>query len=580
VAVLTAPRQPELSGAGGAHEPNAWHFVRLKLRLLRNGFRGQPWRVLALTAGVLFGLFTAGLAMLGLIASAAASVEVGRMVAVYAGAAAVLGWTLLPLLFFGVDETLDPARFALLPLRRALLVRGMFAAAFVGVPAVATLIALSGLVVAAGLRSGAVVAGVALLGVAAGLALGVVASRAVTSAFAALLRSRRVRDLAILVIALLASSIGPLQLLIQGAALRSDVAQAARVAGILAWTPLGAPYALPFDVAGGRWADAGARLAITAGAIGLLVWWWSRTIESAMLASSTGGGQRSRPNGARSEGTGAAAALVPWTVRGMVRPSVSGGIVAADLRFWWRDPRRRAGLVSILMSTVVLALVLNIAAQPSPGSSGATPGLMFGFVVSMSGVLSGLLLANQFAYEGSAYAAHLLAQVPGRVQVRARAVAIGIVVAPVQILVVVAVSLLARVPDQLGDGWPSRMTQLMPTGLGMLAGAFGVSVAAAGVLSVLAAYPLPETSNPFALNTGGAGAKGLLAVVAMVGTLILCLPIVLAALFLSGTAVGPWLLLVGGIAYGGAAAWLGTIIAGDLIDRRGPELLAAVTPRR
>ena len=35
-----------------------------------------------------------------------------------------LGWVLLPLLMFGVDETLDPARFALLPLPRRVLVRG------------------------------------------------------------------------------------------------------------------------------------------------------------------------------------------------------------------------------------------------------------------------------------------------------------------------------------------------------------------------------------------------------------------------------------------------------------------------
>ena len=51
----------------------------------------------------------------------------------------MLGWLLLPLVFFGVDETLDPARFALLPLRRRTLVTGMLAAALVGVPAVATL---------------------------------------------------------------------------------------------------------------------------------------------------------------------------------------------------------------------------------------------------------------------------------------------------------------------------------------------------------------------------------------------------------------------------------------------------------
>ena len=35
-----------------------------------------------------------------------------------------------------------------------------------------------------------------------------------------------------------------------------------------------------------------------------------------------------------------------------------------------------------------------------------------------------------------------------------------------------------------------------------------------------------------------------------------------------------------GLAYGVGAAWLGCYIAGDHLDRRMPELLAAVTPRR
>src|SRR5690606_28105223 len=122
---------------------------------LRNGFRGQPWRVVAFVFGILFGLWMAGLAALGLTTSGTVDAEIGFMVAVYTGSALVLGWALLPLLFFGVDETLDPARFALLPLRRGTLVRGMLAAAFVGTPAMATLLGTGGLVAAAAIRFGA-----------------------------------------------------------------------------------------------------------------------------------------------------------------------------------------------------------------------------------------------------------------------------------------------------------------------------------------------------------------------------------------------------------------------------------------
>lgn len=50
----------------------------------------------------------------------------------------------------GVDETLDPARIALLPLPRRTLVTGLFTAALVSVPVLALLIAVCGLVVTAG----------------------------------------------------------------------------------------------------------------------------------------------------------------------------------------------------------------------------------------------------------------------------------------------------------------------------------------------------------------------------------------------------------------------------------------------
>jgi ABC-2 type transport system permease protein len=545
--------------------PTAGDFVRLKLRLLRNGFRGQTWRVVGFVFGLLLGLWLSALAVLGLSASGAASRDFGFMVAAFAGTVVVLGWTLVPLLFFGVDETLDPARFALLPLRPMTLARGMLAAAFVGVPAVATFLATSGLVIAAAIRFGAVAAVVALVGVIGGLFLGVVASRAVTSAFAGLLRSRRVRDLAAVIIALLASSVGPLQWALTAAINQGSLDQALRVANVLAWTPLGAPYVLPYDVAEGRWVAAGVRFAMTVGSAALLLWWWSRTLESAMLGATSGGAAKA----VKAVGTGAVSALLPRALRGIARPNPFGAILARESRFWWRDPRRRASLVSIMMASAVVPIALNFASNSGEvGRTSGLSGIGFSFAVTMSGTMGGMLLANQFAFDGSAFATHLLTGVPGKVELRARAVAIGLVAVPVQLVVVIAVTFLA--------GTPSRL----PAGLGMLAASFGSAVAAAGVLSVLAPYALPENTNPFAMNSGGGSAKGLLAFVAMIGTLIISAPVVVAAFWLGFAAVGAWVVLGLGLVYGVAAAWLGTYIAGDLLERRAPEILIAVTPRR
>jgi ABC-2 type transport system permease protein len=549
------------SGADARRQPRVADFVRLKMRLLRNGLRGQVWRVVAFLVGLVFALWMAVLAALGLGSSALASRDVGFVVATFAGTAVVLGWTFFPLLFFGVDETLDPARFALLPVRPGVLAAGMLAAAFVGVPAAATLVGTSGLALAAGIRFGAVEAGVALAGVALGLVLGVVASRAVTSAFATLLRSRRMRDLAAVTIAVLASATGPLQWAIMAMLGQGSVGQALRVAEVLGWTPLGAPYVLPYDIAERRWAEAGARLALTVAVIALLLWWWSRTIESAMVGVSTGG--RTKP--VRGETVGAVESLVPPILRWVARPTAFWAIVASQSRFWWRDARRRASLVSILMASAVLPIALNIGGVAAGRGLGAA-GL--GFAMTMAGTMGGMLLGNQFGFDGSAYAAHLLAQVPGRDELRARAVAIGLVAVPVQVAVVVTTTLVVGTSQQL------------PTGLGLLAASFGSAVAAAAVLSVLAPYALPDNTNPFAINSGGGSAKGLLALVAMVATFAVTTPAFVAAFLLGSWSVGVWLVLPLGLAYGLGAAMVGTHVAGEVLERRGPEILVAVTPRR
>jgi ABC-2 type transport system permease protein len=61
---------------------------------------------------------------------------------------------------------------------------------------------------------------------------------------------------------------------------------------------------------------------------------------------------------------------------------------------------------------------------------------------------------------------------------------------------------------------------------------------------------------------------------------VLASPFLVAAALVGDTAVWAWLALPVGLGYGLGAVALGLYIAGDTLDRRGPELLLAVTPRR
>ncbi|MFI1196949.1 ABC transporter permease [Micromonospora sp. NPDC020750] len=551
-----------------ARPVSARHFVRLKLRVMGNNFRGQGWRIAMFVGGVVAGLWFASTGFFLLAAPGlAGEPKYALMVAAFGGGLLVLGWLLLPLVFFGVDETLDPARFALLPLTRRTLVTGLLAAALVSVPTVAVLIATLGLVLTAGMLGGWAAALVAAVGVAAGLILCVAASRAVTSAFATMLRSRRVRDLAAVLLAVLAALLGPLQLVVLAAMRQADWDRLTGVARVVGWTPFGAPWTVGIDVAEGRAWAAPLKLLITAAAIGALLWWWSRSLESAMVGAAGGGTAKARggPVG------GAVAQLFPRAL-GWARRDRFGALVARECRYWWRDARRRANLITLAVIGIFVPVMVNFGGTSFSAESGmefAAPNsspVLASLSVLFVGVLASVTLANQFGFDGSAYAANVVAGVPGRLELRARAAAFSVYVLPILAVVTVVLAVVLGRPAWLG---------LLA---GTLLASYGVGLAINALISVLGAYSLPETSNPFAMNSGAGLAKGLLTVVSMIGSAVAAVPMVVAAALLGDAWL--WLALPLGLAYGLGAALLGTYLAGDVLDRRAPELLTAVTPRR
>jgi ABC-2 type transport system permease protein len=546
------------------------HFARLKLRLLANAFRGRPARVLTFIVGGLFGLYLAIIGFLLFAGSATAEPEIRLMITAFGGAALVLGSAVLPLVWFGVDDTLDPARFALLPVPRTRLVAGLLVAAVLGVPAASLLAATAGLLVPAGVHGGAVGVMVQFLGICAGLLLCLVTARAVTSAFARVLRSRRVRDLAWVLVACVAALLGPLQLLLISAIQRAEWDRLAAVARVIGWTPLASAYTAGFEITEDRPAAALAKLLITAVALGLLLWWWASTIESAMVGaagSHPGRGGRRRAGGPSSQ-------LLPRLLPGLPADPF-GALVAREIRYWWRDARRRSSLIMIVVIGLFVPVFVTAGAIGFALDDGRA-GIGFSLAGTASPVTVHLtmlfvstfttsMLANQFGYEGTAYAAHLTAGVSGRLELRARAVAYSVAMVP---LLVVVGLVMAAVQGSAATA---------PAAWGILAAGYGTGLAVNQLLSVLIPYPLPETSNPFATGSGEAAAKSMLAIAGLLFAGAAAVPVLLLASLLGDA--WPWVAVPVGIGYGVAAVALGTYLAGDHLDRRAPEVLAAVTPR-
>jgi ABC-2 type transport system permease protein len=225
-----------------------------------------------LIVGLVYGLGAVVAVLVGLAALRFTTLALTADVTVVAFSLLTLAWLLMSLMVFGVDETVDPARFAMLPIRAGELLPGLLAAALVGVPGVATILVGAGLVLTWA-RTG-LLTGAALVAYPLGVLSCVLLARVATSALAAVLASRRFRDLVIVGFALFGLVVGLAGNLLSSSAaspdrLRSMLSALARVLG---WSPFGWAWSVPADIARGRWWAAGVHLLLAAAMVAAL---WS-----------------------------------------------------------------------------------------------------------------------------------------------------------------------------------------------------------------------------------------------------------------------------------------------------------------
>lgn len=535
-------------------------MARLKWTLWKRSFRKNTGKIIGTAIGLLYGIGGLG-AVLSLMAGALFGGGDGPLFPLLVrglGAAALLAWLLVPLLAFGLDDTLDPRRFALLPRRARELQVPLFVASLVSLPALFTVIAAAIVTVfeaiwmlTAGLDPLPMVAGLVALIPAnlAGIALCLLLPRAILAHSAVRTTSRRAREiggvLGIVIVLAVAygASIG-LQSLAR-ADLDRLVEIARSVVRVATSTPLGALFSVPLDLAEGHVIPALLRALIGAAAIWGVWLWWRRSIDLAMRSALVG------------EASSGAAKVSPLVPRG-VKPSAFGAVMGRSLRYWKRDARYLASIA--IMPVMLIFFVAMSLVLPESGFMGIT-GLLL-----VAG-LSGISLMNEYGFDGPAGWVNLTAGLDPKANVRGRIAAMAVLAAPFLLVMAVAIPLLAGAPEQIG-------VTVLGT-MGLMLGGWG----AASLIGTLLPYPTAAPGTSPMKDRSASSANAMIAVA--VGMLAVTVPqLPAAAVVVWGLVTGSsGIVLVGGVLSlltGIVLLVVGVGLAERRLERRYPDLFQKV----
>jgi ABC-2 type transport system permease protein len=517
-------------------------IVGLKWQLLRNGLRRSTPQLVGLVIGGMYGLSVLAVLVSGLVAlRLAVPSEVARTVVVIGGSALTLGWVVFPVIAYGIDETLDPARFATFAVPRRQLVLGLLVSSLVSIPAAVTTILGMATVITWSRSVLAIL--VAPFGAAVAVLTCVALSRVTSTAFSAMSRHRRGREAVSVLMLLLAVGFG-----VVGSSIIKRLSTPGllhRVADVLGWTPLGLAWSAPADVAEGAIGTGLLRLALAVVVLAAALLAWDSLLRNAL----------ENPRGTTGDRSATRDAGLGWFARMPATPA--GAVAARSITSWRRDPR--------YISSVAMMFLLPLGLLLPPLSGGSR--LWSLAMAPTAGFLLGWSMHNDVAFDGTAFWSHVATGVSGRADRLGR-------LAPTAMAACVLLPGYACLACVLTSRW-SLWPALFGVGLGFLLTGFGV----ASVMSALQPYPVPGPGeNPFGAPPGSSALT--VAVQAVAGTAVFVLNLPLLAIAV-GALIGHvwmgWLCLGLAAVLGSAALAFGTWWGARIYDRRAPELLAGLS---
>lgn len=549
------------------------HLVSLKWKYVQASFRRSIWAVIGLVIAAVYAV----LALLGLafgyVAAAFEAPETGPLIALLAGSVLAIGWSVVPIFFSGLDGTLDESRFVLFPIEPATLQKGQFLGGFVGIPGVASVLAVLLGLIAYGSQPLLLI--VYLVCVVLGLANLMVWARLANRLGIMLSANPRVANVLMIVAAVLMMSLG----FIFGGTATYLSRHWDAMLPFLPWlgvTPFGSAYAVPYWLAAGNVPAALGCLVLTAVYLVGGWWLWGRSLARSMA----------NVGGSAHHASAAQVAAGDLGLLGRFPATPRGAVAARTLHSLLKDNRLQLLTVSTvmlyLMMTVGFPLIMSVAGGSVTGEVGFGPdpesanriinsGVMqlFGFWIYFCTVFTGYYMCFLVSYDNTAFSLHVLSPLRGIDDRIGRLWGYSVLVAPI---VVVMLLVASAVNGHL---------ELFPI---VLMHQLGVFAAAAGMGCVLDTFMSPPVAppgaNPFKnpKNNEGVG-KQLLLMLSMVVVMLSALPggiSVIVYVFLTQNLLT---LVIGGVVQLMIGAGLlvgGVVWGGRRFDRLSPRMLERV----
>lgn len=478
-----------------------------------------------------------------------------------------LVWLAFPILFSSINEGLDITRLLVYPVATRDVIVATLISPIFDYPTYLVLPLFIAVLVGFGVSAALPVVIVGLL---LAFAHMVLIGQLVITAVGGLLQSRRFRDVSIIVASLLGSSCYFINIGVQrltesmSASIAPEDILNLNILGYLQWLPTGAVAQAITQALSGQWGGALLWLGYTAVLLVIVAAVWFRL----MVRLTTGQGFliSARPREEKETavaspragrlGTGGVLALLPADI---------AELVLKELRSIWRIPQRRVGLAQGIIFPLIM---FGSIALSTDGGSFAVPE-WGGLVMPLYALfLFWVMTQNMLAWEGRGLATLLLTPVPRQRIFLAKGLALLLTSGGM-------FAMIALVTVFLQPGWLSVVGLLTGLGMGMAA------MAVTAVASVIFPMPINLESKRMRSNfqqRGGCIASLGVTFLVPLGLGIVSLPgglPLLAAWYFEL----PWLGVLGVVftfAYGGAAFWFGTRLAGTLLLGREAQVIEAL----